>query len=404
MSRRVVITGLGLTCALGANAEDAWAAACAGRPVAESLAVDGVGRVPTFRAEDPDADGLFGRREARRMDRVGALAALATADALAMAGDLGLPDVEVGAAVGNAHGGVATLEAAFAVERERGIDRISPLTVPLALPNSPVSAAARIHGLRGPSAALSTACAAGSDAIGTAGELIRSGRATAMVAGGAEAALTRMTIGAYARLGALSSGDRRPAEASRPFDAGRDGFVIGEGAGVLVLEERQHALSRGAEILAELTGYGTSCDAGHITDPDPAGQGPARAVGVALEQAGRRPADVDYVNAHATSTPAGDLAEARALVAAGVSGAMVSATKSLHGHTLGAAGGIEAVLTVLAIRDRVAPPTLNLTDPEPEPPLRHLAEATSARIDVAVSNSFGFGGHNACLVIESVRE
>ncbi|MDH3725581.1 MAG: beta-ketoacyl-[acyl-carrier-protein] synthase family protein, partial [Thermoleophilia bacterium] len=344
----MVVTGLGIICALGSSAEEVWRATRAGVRAAEALHVEGLGEVPTFRASDPDADGLFGRREARRMDRVGVLAACAAAEALGAAGDHGLADVQIGASLGNAHGGVATLEAAAQVAEERGLQRISPLTIPLGLPNSAAAATARTHGLRGPSASLSTACAAGSDAIGVAAELIRGGRAEAMVAGGAEAPITRMTIGGYARLGALANGDRQPAAASRPFDTGRDGFVIGEGAGMLVLEERQHALNRGATILAEVTGYGTSCDAGHITDPDPAGQGPARAIRIALDQAGRSPAEVDYVNAHATSTPVGDLAEARALVAAGVHGAMVSATKSLHGHTLGAAGGIEAALSVLA--------------------------------------------------------
>ncbi|MDH3225575.1 MAG: beta-ketoacyl-[acyl-carrier-protein] synthase family protein [Thermoleophilia bacterium] len=404
MNRRVVVTGLGIICALGSSAEEVWRATRAGVRAAEALHVEGLGEVPTFRASDPDADGLFGRREARRMDRVGVLAACAAAEALGAAGDHGLADVQIGASLGNAHGGVATLEAAAQVAEERGLQRISPLTIPLGLPNSAAAATARTHGLRGPSASLSTACAAGSDAIGVAAELIRGGRAEAMVAGGAEAPITRMTIGGYARLGALANGDRQPAAASRPFDTGRDGFVIGEGAGMLVLEERQHALNRGATILAEVTGYGTSCDAGHITDPDPAGQGPARAIRIALDQAGRSPAEVDYVNAHATSTPVGDLAEARALVAAGVHGAMVSATKSLHGHTLGAAGGIEAALSVLAIRDGIAPPTINLDDPEPEPALRHLTECTTAEIGVALSNSFGFGGHNACLVLETFRD
>lgn len=334
------------------------------------------------------------------MDRVGAMAATVAAETLEAAGPHGLTDARIGIALGCAHGGVATLEQGATTAFERGFDRMSPLTVPLSLPNSAISATARVHGLRGPSLAIATACAAGSDAIGSATALIRDGRADAMLAGGAEAAITPLTIAGYARLGALSTADRPAMQASRPFDRGRDGFVMGEGAGLLFLEEREHALARGVTPLAEVTGYGMSCDAGHITDPDPSGGGPARAIAEALRDAGRQPSDVDYVNAHATSTPSGDLAEAHALTAAGLGNTPVSATKSLHGHTLGSAGGVEAALCVLALRDGVAPPTANLTDPESDPPLNHLPVAMFGELKTVMSNSFGFGGHNACLIFE----
>jgi 3-oxoacyl-[acyl-carrier-protein] synthase II len=404
MERRVVVTGLAVRCSLGASADEVWGAVRGLRSGAVRREIPGLGPMTVFPVEDPDADAVFGRRQARRMDRVGALAAVTASEALASAGPLQLPAERVGLAMGSAHGGVTTLETAFETATERGFDRISPIALPLWLPNSAASAAARACELRGPSTAIATACAAGSDAIGFAAAAIRSGRADAMVAGGAEAAATPLTLAGYDRLGALGGADRAPTEASRPFDAARDGFVMGEGAGLLVLEERERALGRGANVIAELSGYGSSCDAGHITDPDPEGAGPARAMTAALAEAGRAPDEVDYVNAHATSTPTGDLAEARALVAAGVGGALVSASKSQIGHTLGAAGGIEAALCVLALRDGVAPATLNLADPEPDPRLRHLTAPTDAELRVAMSTSFGFGGHNAALVLEAAQD
>jgi 3-oxoacyl-[acyl-carrier-protein] synthase II len=220
-----------------------------------------------------------------------------------------------------------------------------------------------------------------------------------MLAGGAEAPISPLVVAGYRRMGALSSTDRTPTEASRPFDRARDGFVIAEGAGVLVLEEREHALARGATILAEVGGYGSSSDAGHLTDPDATGESPARAMRLAIAEAGIEPETIGHVNAHATSTPAGDIAEARAIVAAGLGHAAVSATKSLHGHTLGAAGGIEAIATLLPLVRDLVPGTANLDDPEPDPPLDYVRVTRSLRTDAAISNSFGFGGHNAAVVL-----
>jgi 3-oxoacyl-[acyl-carrier-protein] synthase II len=399
MTRRVVITGASVVCSVAVGREAFWDALAAMHSGARRVAVDGVGEIVAFPAPDTDAEERFGRREARRMDRVGRLAAVTAALALEDAGGGDLPGARCGAAVGCAHGGVDTLHEAYTTFFERGADRISPFAIPLGLPNSPASATARAHGLHGPSTAVATACAAGTDAIGFALEAIRDDRADAMVAGGAEAPISPLVVAGYRKLGALSPGAGEPGAASRPFDRARDGFLLGEGAAMLVLEEREHAVARGATILAEVAGYGQSCDAAHLTDPDETGAGPARAIGAALADAGIAQADVGYVNAHATSTPAGDLAEMRAIAAAGLSGAAVSSTKGLHGHTLGAAGAIEAVASLMPIVRGVIPGTANLVDPEPDPALDLVREPRPAAVDVALSNSFGFGGHNACIVL-----
>ena len=380
MRRRVVITGAGVVSPLGAGADTFWDALAAGRSGAVVLDVEAVGPIPAFPvAEGEDARERFGQREARRMDRAARLAAVAAALALSDAGDPGVPPERVGASVGCVHGGVETLLEAHRALLERGADRVGPLTIPSSLPNHPCAATARVLGLRGPSSAPATACAAGADAIGTALSFIREGRADVMVAGGADAPLTPLVIAGYIRVGALHHDAADAHRASRPFDLTRQGFVIAEGAGMLVLEEREHALARGARILAELAGYGSSCDAGHPTDPDERGEGPARAIGGALADGGLTADMIDYVNAHATSTVAGDLAEARALVRAGLEGATVSATKSAHGHCLGAAGGVEAVATVMAFARGVVPATLNLEEPDPEAPFDHVLEPRRAR-------------------------
>jgi len=317
MPRRVVVTGLGLVSAFGNEVDGFWDALLAGRSAATETLLEGLPPVPTCRVPEFPLDDVISRRDAKRMDRVGMFAAVATAAALTDAGLHGIPSERFGAAIGCAHGGAATVEEAQRTLRERGLDRVSPFAVPLGLVNSAVAGVARVHGLRGPSSAPATACAAGSDAIGFAYERIRDGRADAMAAGGAEAAIVPSVIAGYLRLGAIASLERGAAAASRPFDAARDGFVMAEGAGVLVLEEREHAEARGARIYAELVGYGQSCDAGHMTSPDDTGDGPARAVAEALAEAGIEASAVGYVNAHATSTPVGDRAEAIALRRAG---------------------------------------------------------------------------------------
>lgn len=397
MARRVVITGCGIVSALGHDVDAVWDAVLAGTSGATELALDGLPPVPVCRVAELDAEAEIGKREARRMDRAGALAAVAATRALADAGDLGLDGARVGAAIANAHGGAATLLEGQQAFLERGVDRVSPFLVPLALTNAPVAAVARLHGLHGPTAAPATACAAGSDAIGWAFERVRDGRADAMLAGGAEAAIVAPIVAGYLRLGAVASLARGAAAASRPFDAARDGFVMAEGAAVLVLEERDRALARGARVYGEVVGYGQACDAGHLTSPDETGEGPARAIRAALDAAGVQPAEVGYVNAHATSTPVGDAAEALALHRAGLGATPVSSTKGQHGHTLAAAGAIEAVVTLAAlVRDQL-PPTGNLEDPDVD--LNLVRGAVAARPDVVVSTGFGFGGHDAALVL-----
>ena len=399
MSRRVVVTGIGVVTPVGTGVGAFWDALAAGRSGAREIDVPGVGTYGAFPVVDLDAEALFGRREARRMDRVGHLAAHAAGLALADAGEHGVAPERIGASIGSAHGGAATAQAAFDTMAARGADRISPFAIPLSLPNAAASAVARTHGLRGPSAAPSTACASGGDAIGFAYHAIRDGRADAMVAGGADAPLVPFVVAGYAKLGALCKSDRPVAERSRPFDRARDGFVMAEAGGALLLEEREAALRRGARIYAEVVGYAQSCDADHLTDPDQTGGGPARALVGALADAGVEAREVGYVNAHATSTPAGDLAEARAIALAGLRGAAVSSTKSMHGHALGAAGAIEAAATIMPLVRGVVPPTINLLDPDGEIALDLPATARRADVRVGVSSSFGFGGHNAALVL-----
>ncbi len=396
--RRVVISGAGIVSSVGSGREAFWDGLDRGTSGAVRLELDGVGEITACVVGDLD-DGSIPRREAKRMDRVGLLAVVAASQALEDAGSPAIDPGRIGAAVANVHGGADTLHRSYAEFFRRGADRVSPFTIPLGLTNSPVAAVARIHGLRGPSSTVATACAAGTDAIGLAASLIRAGRADAMLAGGAEAPLSPFIVAAYMQLGALSTSARPPEEASRPFDRARDGFVIGEGAGILFLEERGRALERGARILAEVAGYASNCDAGHLTQPDPTGEGPAVAIRLAMAEARVDPASVGYVNAHATSTPLGDLAEARAIIAAGLGHAAVSSTKSLHGHTLGAAGGLEAIAALMPlVRDRL-PPSWNLESPDAEPALDHVGAPRAAAVDVTVSNSFGFGGHNAVLVL-----
>ena len=400
MRRRVVVTGASVISPIGIGREALWDALQGMQSGASRIELPGFGSIVAFMAPPDGAEERFGKKAARRMDRAGRLAAVTAAMALEDAGDLGLESREIGTAIGSAHGGAETLHEAYETFYLRGSDRLSPFAIPLSLPNTAASAVARENNLHGPSTSIGTACAAGSDAIGAAFRLVRDGFAEAMVAGGAEAAVTPFVIAGYRKLGALLAEHRRPDPVSRPFDRGRDGFVMGEGSGILVLEERERALARGARILAEVAGYGQSCDAGHLTDPDESGAGPARAVRLAIADAGLEPAQIGYVNAHATSTPAGDIAELRALAAAGLSHAPISSTKSLHGHALGAAGGVEAVASLMAFGRDLLPAGANIDDPEPDPVADLVTTPRSVRIDALVSNSFGFGGHNAALVFK----
>jgi 3-oxoacyl-[acyl-carrier-protein] synthase II len=403
MTRRVVITGLGIVSPLGSSVDTFWKSLMSGASGARRVALDGIADVTAFPVDGVDdaARARFGQREIRRMDRVGRLATLAAAAALSDSGEHGVPAERIGAMVGCVHGGAQTLHDAEVTLATRGAERVSPLAIPLGLTNSAVAAVARTLDLRGPTGVTGTACAAGTDAVGAGVELIRSGRADLALAGGAEAPLAALLVTGYRQLGALSQTQRPPQEASRPFDTARDGFVMGEGAGILVLEERERALSRGATVYAEVVGHASTCDAGHLTDPDPEGTGAARVIALALADAHVAADAVGYINAHATSTRAGDAAEARALAAAGLTTTPVSATKAAHGHALGAAGGIEAVVTALALLHQTLPATLNLETPDAEISLAHVLVPRPAPIEIAISNSFGFGGHNACLVMRA---
>jgi 3-oxoacyl-[acyl-carrier-protein] synthase II len=399
--RRVVITGAGAISAVGMGREVLWDALAEGRSGATRAEVEGIGPLAVFAVDGltEAAQERFGRRDVRRMDRAGMLAALAGAMALDDAGAHGVPAERLGLALGCVHGGAVTAFDAHRAFIERGADRVSPLSVPLSLTNGAGAAAARMLALRGPSTVVTTACAAGTDAVGAALDMIRAGRADAVLAGGAESPMSPVVTAGYLKMGALSASQRPPAEVTRPFDRARDGFVMGEAAGIVMLEERERAIARGARILGEIAGYGATCDAAHPTDPDPHGEGAARAIAEALRDAGLTTADIGYVNAHATSTPAGDIAEMRALERAGMTGAPVSSTKGLHGHGLGAAGGIELAALLMVFSRDLLPGNINLDDPEDAVALDLIDAPRAVRVDAALSNSFGFGGHNSCIVV-----
>jgi 3-oxoacyl-[acyl-carrier-protein] synthase II len=404
---RVVVTGLGLVTPIGVGWREVWAAAQEGRSGAGPITLfDPEGFDTTFACEIKGFDPVdyMDRRAARRMDRFAQVGLAAARLAMEDAG-LSVEGIEdrAGAIIGTGVGGLGVFEQQAGVLLERGPDRVSALFVPMMIANMAAAQVSMHLGLRGPVSCAATACASGNHSLGDAADHIRRGRADVMLAGGAEAPITRVGVAAFNAMKALSTRNDDPLRASRPFDAGRDGFVIGEAGAVLVLERLEHALGRGAEIFCELAGYGLSADAHHVTEPDPTGAAPARAMLMALEEAGGAPEDVDYVNAHGTSTPVGDKNEIRAIqlalgeeVAARVA---VSSSKSMTGHCLGAAGGIEAALTALALREGVIPPTINLGELDPECDLvDHVANRPrEAEVRLALSNGFGFGGHNATI-------
>ena len=404
--RRVVITGLGIVCPVGNSVEAAWEAvvtgAAAGGPITR---FDASGFPVRFACEVKDFDVAdhVEPRTARRMDRCSHLLVAAARQAERDSG-LSLASVSerAGTAIGTALGGVASFEQTVLQLASRGPERVSPFSIIQTLPNLAAGWVSIELGTRGPLLSQSAACAASSIAIGDGCDAIRLGRAEVMVCGGTEAPVTPASVAGFAAMRALSTRHDDPASASRPFDAGRDGFVLAEAAAVHVLEELEHAQARGARIYAEIAGYGTSSDANHVSDPDPVGENAARAVRMALADGGLDAADVGYVNAHGTSTPAGDAAESRVLrLVFGdtlASQPLVSSTKGATGHTLGAAGAVEAIFTVLALRHGVLPPTVNQSDADPECDLAHVANvARHEQVDVALSNSFGFGGHNSVL-------
>ena len=405
---RVVITGVGAVTPLAHDAQATWRALLAGE--------SGAGPITLFDTADFDvhfACEVKGWAEARKLsskrtkelDRFSEFAIVAAQEAIAHAG-LELQDAErarAGCIVGVGIGGIATIEATAARIRDKGPGKVSPYTIPAIAGNLAAGQISIEHGLRGPSYSTTSACATGAHAIGEAAEWIRRGRADVMIAGGAEAAITPVGIAGFQAMRALSKREGDPRQASRPFDRARDGFVCGEGAGVVVLESAARAEARGATILAELSGYGASSDAFHVAQPNPDGDGCARSVAMALEDAGLDADAIDYVNAHATSTPAGDLAEARGIVRALGDRALripVSSTKSMTGHMLGAAGAVELIFSALAVQRGFVPPTINVDELDPDCPLDVVPNvAREHAVRHALSNAFGFGGTNATLIV-----
>jgi 3-oxoacyl-[acyl-carrier-protein] synthase II len=410
IGRRVVVTGMGMVTALGKDVGSTWEGLLAGRSGIRTIASFDPSRLSVRIAaevQDFDSSHVLDRKDQRRTDRYIQFGLVAAREAMDQAG---LParlegDLaeRTGAILGTGLGGVGTLNDGFSINALRGPDRISPFLIPMGIPNVGAGQIAISYGMTGPNFATVSACATGGHAIGEASETIRRDDADIMLAGGSEACIFEVLIGGFAAMRALSTRNDDPAAASRPFDKGRDGFVCGEGAGVLVLEALEHAQARGATPLAELVGYGATADASHITLPAPGGIGAVRAAQRALVKAGLTAEDVQHVNAHATSTPEGDKAELQAIKTIFGDHARsldITANKSMIGHTLGAAGAIEAITTVLAIREGRVPPTINLSDPDPEADGLDLTPNTAASRDirVALSNSFGFGGQNTALV------
>ena len=405
-SRRVVITGLGAVTPIGNTVATYWSGLQSGaNGVAPITLFDASKHACRFAAEvkDFDPSGVLDPKETKRWDRFCQFGVVAAKEALAQSG-LDITDANrqrIGVIIGSGVGGLLTMETQAHVLEGKGPGRVSPFTVPMMIPNMATGLAAIALGAQGPSSAVATACAAGSNAIGDAFRLLQQGHADAMVCGGAESAITPLGVAGFASAKALSFRNDDPATASRPFDAERDGFVIGEGAGILVLETFEHAQARGADILGEVVGYGMTCDAHHITSPIPGGLGGARAMSLALADAGLKADDIDYVNAHGTSTPANDSNETAAIKTAlgeRAKAIPVSSTKSMTGHLLGGSGGIEAVAAVLALQNGVVPPTINHQNPDPACDLDVVPnQARDQIISTALSNSFGFGGHNVCL-------
>jgi 3-oxoacyl-[acyl-carrier-protein] synthase II len=410
MGRRVVVTGMGTVSALGNSVESNWAGLVAGRSGIRTIEAFDPSRVDSRMAGevvDFNASHVLERKQLRRMDRYIAFALVATREAMDQAGLPHRLDGELaettGVIVGTGLGGVGTLVENISINVLRGPDRISPFFIPMGIPNVAAGQVAITFGALGPNFATASACATGGHAIGEAAETIRRGDAEIMLAGGTEAGIFEAIVGGFAAMRALSTRNDDPAAASRPFDKARDGFVIGEGAGVLVLEDLDHALARAAEPLAELVGYGATADASHLTLPAPGGIGAVRAARRAMEKAGLRADEIQHVNAHATSTPEGDRAELQAIRTIFGDRApdiVVTANKSMLGHTLGAAGAIEAMATIQAIRTGCVPPTINLDDPDEAAEGLDLVtgSARSLPIDIALSNSFGFGGQNSALI------
>jgi 3-oxoacyl-[acyl-carrier-protein] synthase II len=413
LERRVVITGVGLITPLGIGVEETWSALCAGK--------SGIGEITRFNASAYDtriagevkgfnAEDFMPRKEARRMETFISYAVASTRMAME---DSGLVIDErnagrVGVLTGCGLGGLNMLEITAHTVDTKGPQRVSPFFIPMLIGNMAPGMISIMFGAKGPNSSVATACAAGSHAVGDAFEAVKYGRADAMITGGVESVITRTCIAGFGAMKALSTRNDDPQKASRPFDRDRDGFVVGEGSGILIIESLEHALERGARIYAEIVGYGMSGDGYHITSPPPDGEGASRCIQAALDNAGIQPHQIGYINAHGTSTPLNDLYETRAIKATfgDVAGKVaISSTKSMTGHLLGGSGGIETVFTALSIWNKILPPTINLDNPDDECNLDYIPNvARQAEVEYAMSNSFGFGGTNGSLLFKKFED
>jgi 3-oxoacyl-[acyl-carrier-protein] synthase II len=411
--RRVVITGLGAVTPLGKDVESTWEGLLAGRSGAAEITQFDSSRFSVHFAcevKDFDATEYIPFKQARRMDRFAHLIVAAARQAEADSGlEIEPEAARIGAAIATGIGGLKAFQDCHSELLERGPDRVNPFSIPEIIPNMGAAWVSMQLGTKGPLSSQCTACAASNMAIGDGLDAIRLGRADVMFCGGTEAPVTEVGIAGFSAMRALSRRNDDPEKASRPFDAGRDGFVMGEAGAVVVLEELEHAKARGAKIYAELLGYGVSSDAQHITEPDPSGVNPARSMTMAFGDAGIAPDEIDYINAHGTSTPLGDASETRVIkLALGEENARktpVSSTKGATGHCLGAAGAVEAMFSILAIERGALPPTINYDEPDPKCDLDYIPnEAREADVRTAVSNSFGFGGHNATIVVRRFED
>jgi 3-oxoacyl-[acyl-carrier-protein] synthase II len=412
LARRVVVTGLGLICGLGNTSPEVWSNIVAGKSgVTKITLFDAVNFACQIAAEVKNFDPLnfVEKKEVKKMGRFIHFALAAADEAMKMSGLQVTPENahRVGVHIGSGVGGFDIIEREHAALLSGGPRKISPFFIPAAIVNLAAGHVSIRYGAKGPNEATATACTTSAHAIGDAYKIIQRCDADVMIAGGSEAAITPMGVGGFAAMRALSTRNDEPEKASRPWDAGRDGFVIGEGAGIVILEDLEHARRRGAPILAEIIGYGMSADAYHITQPAEEGEGGYRVMTNAMNDAKIQPGDVDYVNAHGTSTPIGDVLETKAIKRAfgADTKVAVSSTKSMTGHLLGGAGGLEAGITILALKDQVLPPTINMENPDPECDLDYVPnQARKAPLNIALSNSFGFGGTNGSLIFRRWTE
>jgi 3-oxoacyl-[acyl-carrier-protein] synthase II len=406
---RIVITGIGALTPLGSDAQSSWKSLVAGESGAGPITHFDASQYPVHFAcelKDFDPTDWIDRKQARRIDRFAQMIVAAARHAEQDAGlDIASAPDRVGASVATGIGGLQAYQDCYDTLRERGPDRVNPFSIPAIIPNMGAAWVSMELGTKGPLTSQCTACAASNMSIGEGVDAIRLGRADVMLCGGTEAPVTEIGIAGFSAMRALSRRNDAPEKASRPFDAGRDGFVMGEAAAILVLEELEHARARGAKIYAELAGYGISSDAQHITEPDPTGRSPARAMQMAMKDAGVEPEEIGYINAHGTSTPLGDASETRVIkIALGEEHARetpISSTKGATGHTLGASGAIEAIFTTLAVQNGVVPPTINYEEADPQCDLDYIPNESreTPELRYGMSNSFGFGGHNASIVV-----